>query len=127
VNAVLGNLGAIACENGDLPAASVYYRDALSSAQRIGSKDGIAYALEGLATVATRQRAWVRAGRLAGAAQALREQIGHEPDPADRAVRARFLAEIREAVGEEGLEMTAAEGRGMTLEQATGYAFEEED
>jgi predicted ATPase/serine/threonine protein kinase/Tfp pilus assembly protein PilF len=125
VSAVLGNLGTIAFENGDLRAASGYYRDSLTSAQQIGSKDGIAFALDGLAMVAARQSTWERAGRLAGAAEALRGQIGHEPDPADRAMRARYLAEVREALGDAGLESTAAVGREMTLEQVTSYALEE--
>jgi tetratricopeptide (TPR) repeat protein len=126
LNSILSNLGAVAWECGDLSAAYTYYQGALTSGQVVGSKDGIAHALDGLGAVAARRGAWSRAGRLAGAADALREAIGYTQDPNDRAFRDRYVAEIREAVGEAGLASTSAEGRGMTLEQATGYALEDE-
>ena len=70
--------------------------------------------------------AWERAARLAGAAEALREASGYELEPADRAFRERYSAEVRAALGEAALEGAMAEGRALTLEQAMAEALESE-
>jgi predicted ATPase/serine/threonine protein kinase/Tfp pilus assembly protein PilF len=124
--AVLSNLGTIACEDGDLRAARTYYSDALELAQTIGGKNFLAFTMDGLGTVAARQGAWTRAGRLAGAAEALRDAIGSHVEPADQAFCARYVAEVRQAVGAEGLAAALAEGRSMTLDQAIAYALADE-
>ena len=43
-----------------------------------------------------------RAAWLAGAADALREAIGSEIEPADRIFRDKYMAEARASLGEEG-------------------------
>jgi non-specific serine/threonine protein kinase len=126
VTVALGNLGAVAAEEGDLRAARSYYREALAIDRAMGSREGIACALDGVADVASRTGEWTRAGRLAGAAEALRRGIGYELEPADRAFRERYMAEAREHLGEAGLEAALAEGRAMTIEQAVRMELEED-
>jgi predicted ATPase/Tfp pilus assembly protein PilF len=125
VSTVLDNLGAVACEEGDLRKARACYREALAIAQALGNRNEIAYSLDGLAAVAARQGAWARSARLAGAAQGLRDAIGYELEPIDRAFRERYVAEVREQLGEAALEAALAEGRALTLEQAIAYVQED--
>jgi tetratricopeptide (TPR) repeat protein len=123
ISTTLCNLGAVTCAGGDPIAARSYYREALTIDQELGNRSNISYSLDGLAAVAVRQSAWDRAGRLAGAAEALRAGIGYELEPIDQAFRERYLVEAREHLGEAALEKTMAAGRAMTLEQAIEYAL----
>jgi non-specific serine/threonine protein kinase len=120
---VLVNIGAVACEQGDLAAASACFREALSMDRRLVQRDSMASWLDGLAAVAAKQRAWERAARLAGAAQALLNMNGSELEPADRVFRERYLASVREQLGDAGYEAAVAEGGALTLEQAIAYAL----
>ena len=65
-----------------------------------------------------------RAARLAGAAGALREQLGAPVSPGDRSWYEPAIAHARAALGDAGFTAAQAEGRAMTLEQAIAYAFE---
>ena len=128
VSVALGNLGAVAWEEGDLadgaaPATAKPSRSIRSWGTRTVSQSS----LDGLAAVAAKGGAWERAARLAGAAEALRDAIGFELEPADRAFRERYLAEVRERLGEAGLEAALAEGRALTLEQAVRKALEDDE
>jgi predicted ATPase/serine/threonine protein kinase len=125
VGVILNNLGASLYEVGDLKAASSHFRDALAVAQELGTKDDIALSLDGLGAVAAKRGAWERAARLAGAAEGLREAIGYELEPADREFRGRYVAAIRERLGDAALEAALDEGRALTLEQAERMASEE--
>jgi tetratricopeptide (TPR) repeat protein len=119
----LVNVGAVACEEGDLPAASACYREALAIAQELGSKEFISCCLDGLG----RQRASGARGNGQDGWRAQPrhcEEIGYEHYPADRAFRERYLREVREALGEAGLEAALAEGQALTLEQAIDDALE---
>jgi hypothetical protein len=64
----------------------------------------------------------VRAGRLAGAAEALREEIGSMLEPADLAMRERYLRDVRAHLGDAALEAAMADGRatprGRTIDDA---------
>jgi predicted ATPase/serine/threonine protein kinase len=118
------NLGAVAWEVGDVADAGACYREALSVARDLGHKAFVAGSLDGLGAVAATCGDWARAGRLAGAAGALLDTIGYELAPGDKAIRDRYLAEIRAALGENGLESALAEGRAMTMEEAAKLASE---
>jgi non-specific serine/threonine protein kinase len=123
VSTTLCNLGAVTWAGGDVTSARSYYREALTIDRELGHRSNISYSLDGLAAVAVRQSAWERAGRLAGAAEALREEIGYELEPVDQAFRVRYLVEAREHLGEAALETIMAAGRAMTFEQAIEYAL----
>ena len=64
-----------------------------------------------------------RAGRLIGAAAALREGPGRPVSPLDLAERERQLASIRQALGDRGFAEAWAAGQAMSLEQAVEYAL----
>jgi hypothetical protein len=104
-------------------AARASYEEALVKAHPLGSIEFVSLSLDGLAAVAAKRGAWERAGRLAGAAQALLEPIGVVLAPVDRAFRERYLADVRERLGEAALEAAFAEGRRMTTEQAVARAL----
>jgi predicted ATPase len=123
VSVGLANLGAIALTEGNLKAARDCYLETLAIARELGSTDDVATSLDGLAAEAVERGAWARAGRLAGAAGALREPSGHAPDPADAAFRERYLTALRELLGEAAFEAALAEGRAMTLERAVALAI----
>ena len=114
----LCNLGAVACEGGDVDAARACYEEALMTARVLGSAEFVSLSLDGLAAVAAKRGAWERAGRLAGAAAALLEEIGATLAPVDLAFRERYLGEVREHVGEAALEAALAEGRAMVRDEA---------
>jgi non-specific serine/threonine protein kinase len=119
----LCNLGAVAFAEGDLEAASAYYREALAMDFELGHRANVSYSLDGLAAVAVRRREWKRAGLLAGAARALREAIGYELEPIDRAFREAFMAEARAGRGRKTFESALAEGETLALEQAVRLAL----
>jgi hypothetical protein len=64
-----------------------------------------------------------RAVRLFGAAEALREAIGHLPNPQAQADYDDCLDATRSRLGVIAFEAAWAEGRAMTLEQAIEYAL----
>jgi non-specific serine/threonine protein kinase len=123
---VLCNLGSVLYEVGDLRKARACYGEALAISQALGNKGATAWSLDGLGAVAAMEGASARAARLAGAAEALREAIGYELDPADRAFRDRYLQEVRERLGEAGLEAALGDGRALTSEQAVSIALDAE-
>jgi predicted ATPase/DNA-binding CsgD family transcriptional regulator len=69
-------LGDLARERGDLEQALTYYRESVELAKDHGDRRFLAKTLAGIAVVAAAQGRMVPAVRLAGAAAALREQIG---------------------------------------------------
>jgi non-specific serine/threonine protein kinase len=118
ISLTLCNLGAAHCDAGDPEAARRCYREALPSLRELGNAMGVSLALDGLAAVASKRGEWERAARLAGAAAALRDEIGGELEPADRLLRERCLDAVRGQLGDAALEAAVAEGRAMGLEQA---------
>jgi non-specific serine/threonine protein kinase len=126
VSVALNNMGAALCELGDVRAADDCYREALTICRALGTPDDMACSLDGLAALAAVRGEWARAGRLAGAAEALREEIGSKIEPADRAMRERYLGGVRERVGEAALEAAMAEGRAMTRDRAIEDALRAE-
>jgi predicted ATPase/tRNA A-37 threonylcarbamoyl transferase component Bud32 len=118
------NLGAVAREEGDLVAATAHYEEALGLYRAKGDMHGIAGVLDELGAVAAAQGAWRRAARLAGVAQALRNEIGSALDPTERVDRDRYVAEARAALGEAEFDAATAEGRALTLDAAMNEASE---
>jgi hypothetical protein len=84
---------------------------------------GVAFSLEGLAALNARQDPH-RAGCLFGAAEALREKIGHPLTPFDQAEYEHEVAGAAARLDAESWAALWAEGRTMSLEQATAYALE---
>jgi predicted ATPase/class 3 adenylate cyclase len=109
----LDNLAAVALERGDQRAHDLV-RDTLDAAQRVGDRELIAFALEKAAVLAAMETNAARAGRLVGAADALRESVGIE--------RARFdsewLERHLEPVAGDEFDSARVAGKGVDAEQA---------
>jgi tetratricopeptide (TPR) repeat protein len=117
----LCNLGAALCELGELDAACACYLEALPFLRDLGNAKAMSLALDGLGAVAAKRREWGRAARLAGAAEALRDEIGEDLEPADRALRDGYLRDVREHLDAAALAEATAEGRAT----ARGRAIED--
>jgi predicted ATPase/class 3 adenylate cyclase len=117
-------LGRVAAEMGDTETARLHFLRALEMAEQFGDRTGIALSMDNLVDREIRRGNTVRAMRLAGAADAIKEGVGGEappelvdlPDPRER---------VRETLSEEEIEAAWGEGRAMTLEEAVAYAREE--
>jgi predicted ATPase/serine/threonine protein kinase len=121
----LANLGAAAYELGDLETSRSSYLECLAIARETGSKQHIAHCLDGCAALALAEGNVRRAARLCGAAQALREQIGQQLEASDRGFRDRFLARIRDALGDSELAVATEDGRSAPLDAAIALAVGE--
>jgi DNA-binding CsgD family transcriptional regulator len=114
---------------GDRERAASPFEEALRLLQGRGDKVGIAYSLLGLAGVAVSRGLPARAARLWGAAEALREADGLPLSPLVRSLSdyEDDLADARAGLDERSFAAAWAEGRAMTLEQATEYALSTEE
>ena len=134
----LGSLGQIAYIQEDYLPARTYFAESLSLSRDAGDQQDIATSLEAfgglaLATYAAKQSSadaatvqalHLRAARLWGAAEALRERIGAALPPSTLQTQAQEVAEGRERIGSSLWMAAWAEGRTMDLEQAIAYALE---
>ncbi len=68
----------------------------------------------------------MRAARLFGAAEVLREAMGERIGPANQGPYERALASIQARLDDAALASAWGEGRAMTLEQAIAYALAED-
>jgi predicted ATPase len=117
-------LGRVAAEMDDLDTARRVLLQTLDMEERMGDRTGLALSLDNLVDQEIRRGNAIRAMRLAGASEAIKERVGGQappelvdiPDPLQRAAPFLSQDEIRTAWNE---------GRAMTLEEATAYAREE--
>jgi predicted ATPase/predicted Ser/Thr protein kinase len=114
----MADLGSLAREQGDFPTAHSLYRESLTIFRELEHKRGIARLLECFACLAAAQRQAERSLRLAGAAAALRQNIGAPRPPAEQAELEAILDTARSALN--GASGTAAwsEGWAMPVEIA---------
>jgi ATP/maltotriose-dependent transcriptional regulator MalT len=93
----------------------------------LGDRFGIADSVLDLGKMSALRGKPIRAARLWGAAEALREQMGMALSGFDLAASGyeRYLASVRSALSEPAFEAAWAEGRAMSPEQAMEYALEE--
>ena len=125
VGTALGSLGDVAAAEGDHLAARGFYQRSLAIWRELGLRHYAATNLELLATRVDPGQGGIRAARLLGAAEALREAIGAPLLYAWREEVHRGVAALRDALGEEALAAAWAEGRAMDWEEAADYALEE--
>jgi hypothetical protein len=121
----LGAVGHFARDVGDHAHARSLYRESLVLRREMGHKFALAQSLEDLAVLAGRQRQTEPAIRLLGAEAALCETLGARPPIAIAAEYERTVAEGRALLGEARFAAVWAEGRAMSLEEATRYALTE--
>ncbi len=94
------NRGLAALSQGHSDCARLCCGEGLALSHDVGVELGIAFALEGLAGVAAGQGERIRAARLWGAAEALRETIGAPLLPADRVEFERMIAAARALIND---------------------------
>jgi predicted ATPase/DNA-binding SARP family transcriptional activator/DNA-binding CsgD family transcriptional regulator len=122
-------IGIAALSRRDTEGAAWAFEEDLLLLRRLKDKMGILYSLMGASGVAVLQGRPARAARLSGAADALREAIGHPTQPLKRVNYdyEAFLAATRETLGEAAFEAAFSEGQAMSPEQAIEYALSTEE
>jgi DNA-binding CsgD family transcriptional regulator len=96
--------------------------EALAAQRQISDKVGIVDSLELLAAVASALESHEEAGRLLGAAAALRDSIGYVRTPPETPGHLALVAAVRAGLGEERLRQAQAEGAVMSVDDALAYA-----
>ncbi len=125
VSMCISNLGLIALARADYGRAEALLKENLRIARELDHKVSMHYSFFGLASVASRQRRPIRAAKLWGVAEAMRESYGLRLTPLVRVHLDydRDLAASRSQLGEAAWEAVWAEGRAMTQEEAIEYAL----
>jgi tetratricopeptide (TPR) repeat protein len=111
-------LGLVACGAGDLDAAAVWFGEMLTRLRRLGSRAALAVGLADVATLAATREAWLPAVRLFAQAEALLKAEAAAFSLPARDHYERAHARAREALGDDGYQVTAGAGAALTLEQA---------
>jgi len=125
IGATLNNLGCVAFDQGDYDAARALRQESLVIRQEVGDRRGIAYSLEGLADVVAALGNSLRAARIWGATERLREEIRSPLPPKARPEYHQRVALARAVLGDDAaFDCAWKEGRALTLEQAIDLALE---
>jgi predicted ATPase len=119
----LTDLGNLAREQHNAPTAHSLYRESLRIFQALEHKRGIARLLECFAGLAAAQLEAERSLRLAGAAAALRQNIGAPLTPAEQAKLEAVLDPARHALNNTASAMAWLEGWAMPAEKAIEEAL----
>jgi predicted ATPase len=114
----LADLGSLAREQRDCPAAQSLYRESLKIFQELEHKRGIARLLECFACSAAAQLQAERSLRLAGAAAALRQNIGAPLTSAEKTKLEAILDPARQALSNTSGATAWLEGWDMPIEKA---------
>ena len=123
INFLRTSLGAVSLHQNELVRAAAHFKESVALARDLGDQWSIAWNLEGLAAVAVMAGSHDRAGRLLGAADALRKVIDTPLTPSERADLERTASAVRAALGEEAFGTLWAAGAAMPLGQAVQYAL----
>jgi predicted ATPase len=114
----LADLGSLAREQGDHPTARSLYRESIKIFQELDHKRGIARLLECFACAAAVQLEAESSLRLAGAAAALRQNIGAPLTPAEQAKLESSLHPARQALTHTASATAWLEGWALPVEKA---------
>ena len=120
----LSDLGIVAHDQGDYRVAGALHQEGLVIRRELGDLLGIAISLEGLAAVAAALSSSLRAARIWGAAERLREEVGSPLWPRDQPEYNRRVAAAR-AGDDADFDGAWQEGRALTLERAIDFALDE--
>ncbi len=114
----LADLGSLALQQRDYLTAHAMYRESITNFQALGHKNGIARLLECFASLAAAQLEAHRSLRLAGAAAALRQDIGVRLAPAEQAKLETALEPARQELTNEAGAAAWLEGWATPFERA---------
>lgn len=124
----LNNLAEAASACGDFKAARALHEESLAIYRQLGDRSGTAASIEGLAGVAFASGDPVRAARIWGALERLREEIGVPLEQSERPHRDRKIAAARAALGDgAAFDRAWQAGRAMSLEQAVECVLARQD
>jgi predicted ATPase/class 3 adenylate cyclase len=112
------SLGAVSYCTGHHSRAAAHYMKSLDRAQKLRHPLMVGSSLHGLAGVAAESGQPEEGARLLGAAEGLAASLGAPAYPRDQPVRARALAALKAAFGEERLAAGRETGRVLSLEAA---------
>ena len=122
IASTLADLGSLAREQGNYSVAHSRYCESIGLYQELDHKRGVARLLEYLACSAAAQRGAERSLRLAGAASALRQNVGAPLTPAEQAKLEASLC-LRQALTTAVGAKAWAEGRALSVEKAIAEAL----
>jgi hypothetical protein len=108
---------------GLLADAGAMYRETIHGWQHRGNRGAIANQLECFAYLALAGSVAVRAARLLGAAEALRERAGAPIPPQERPEYEAALERLRGALNEDARSAAWADGRSMSGDEAVAFAL----
>lgn len=115
-----------ALERGDVLQAEIQALQALRLAHAQRDTDAIALGVELVGLVAGQKGEGVRAARLLGVVEAMRERIGLAMNPGWGTAVARMLAPVHQMLGDEAWALAVAAGHALGLEEAVAEALSEE-
>jgi DNA-binding CsgD family transcriptional regulator len=113
--------------SGDLERAEALHKESLVLSKELGGSLSPFLILEGLACDAEAEGEALRAARLFGAAEALREAMGLTLEPAMRPLEEPYLLGARSQLEENEWTEAWREGRAMSMEATIEYALMEEE
>jgi hypothetical protein len=117
-------VGRAATQLGDLDTGRACFLEVLAIDEAFGERTGVSLSLDGLADLEISEGHVVRAMRLAGASEAIKEGVGGQAPPDFITLLPRERAGL--LLSEEEIEAAWAEGRAMSMDQAIAYAREPE-
>jgi tetratricopeptide (TPR) repeat protein len=124
LNMIRSELAHIDRYEGRLDKAEAAYRETILQWKRLGHRAAVAHQLESFAILAQAREDGLRAARLYGAAEALRERIGISMTPIEKSEYDVHVARLNEGMDAKDFAEAWADGRAMTLEQAVAFALE---
>ena len=122
---MLHDLGQVAQRGGDYARAKELHIEGLKIHLKSRPSRGLAFGLEMLAGVAGGYGNPLKAARLLGAADALRQAAGCPVEGTELQFYSGIISQVRLALDEGSFASAWADGVGMTLEQAVAYALED--
>jgi non-specific serine/threonine protein kinase len=130
---VLGSLGWVALRQRDFSRMNEMLAESLAIRLEIGERGGLAWCLEKLAEAVVlqaqalpaqrRRLEYQRAGRILGAAQALRQSVNAVIDPADQPAYENLRTALQAALGSELFSETWAAGAALPVQAAVDQAL----
>jgi hypothetical protein len=108
---------------GAIDEAEAAYRDTLHEWQHLGSRGAIANQLESFGIIAITRKEGLRAARLMGAAESIRELAGTPMLEFERREYEAALVPLHELLDPPALESAWAEGRRLSIDQAIALAL----
>ncbi len=119
----LSEIGRAECDEGRPDLARGHFAECMAIAMEIDSPSGITESLEGIAGVAAATGAPIRAARLWGAADALRQEDGSPMSPRESMIFDRQVKTVHDALTPDEFDQAWSQGRAMTLNDAVHLAL----